>query len=93
MKRYLDSESENNTRSILEEQRDQLLSEATSVVLKQECSAERADCAIRELQRLIQSNSMEIDLTNIGFETSRREQAKLHEELAKREKNTSRNSY
>ena len=47
---------------------------------------ERADCAIRELQRQIQSNRMEIDHTHLGYETSRREQARLHEELAQRER-------
>ena len=52
------SESESDTRLILEEQRDQLLSEAKSEVLKQECRAERAHCAIRELQTHIQSNRM-----------------------------------
>ena len=52
------SESENDTRLILEEQRDQLLSEARSEVLKQECRAERAHCAIRELQTHMQSNRM-----------------------------------
>ena len=44
------SEAENDTRLILEEQRNQLLSEAKSEVLKQECKAERADGAICELQ-------------------------------------------
>ena len=34
----------------------------------------------------IQSNRMEIDHTNLGYETSRREQARLHEELAQRER-------
>ena len=45
------SESENDTRSILEEQRDHLLSEARSEVLKQECRADFLECSIRELQR------------------------------------------
>ena len=35
------------------------------------------------LQRQIESNRMEIDHTNYGYETSRREQARLHEELAR----------
>ena len=57
-------------------------------MLKQECTAERADCAIRELQRQIQSNRVEIDHTDLGYETSRREQARLHEELGKREEHS-----
>ena len=44
----------------------------------QECRAERADCATRELQSQIQSNRMEIDHTNFGYG--------LHEELAQRER-------
>ena len=84
--KHPDTESENAARLALEAQRDHLLAEAKSEVLKQECRAERAECAIRELQRQIQSNRMEIDHTNLGYETSRREQARLHEELAKRER-------
>ena len=55
------SESENDTRSILEEQRDHLLSEGRTEVLKQECRADFLDCSIRELQRQIHSSRMEID--------------------------------
>ena len=54
------SELENDTRVILEEQRDQLLSEARSEVLKQECRADFLDCSIRELRRQILSSRMEI---------------------------------
>ena len=86
MNHYPDSQSENDTRSILEEQRDHLLSEARSEVLEQECRADFLDCSIRGLQRQIHSSRMEIDHTNLGYETSRREQARLHEELAQRER-------
>ena len=72
------SGSERNLRSILEEQRQQLLSEAHSEILNQECRAEKADAVIRELQRQIQSNRMEIGHT---YEESRRERAQLYEEL------------
>ena len=77
------SESENDTKFILEEQRDQLLSEAKSEVRKQECRADFLDCAIRVLQRQIHSSRMEIDHTNLA---PRRELARLHEELAQRER-------
>ena len=80
------SESENDARLVLEEQRDQLLSEARSEVLKQECRADFLDCSIRELQRQMHSSRMEVDHTNLGYETSRREQARLHEELAQRKR-------
>ena len=41
--------------------------------------------SLRELQRQFHSSQMEIDHTNLGYETSRREWARLHEELAQRE--------
>ena len=78
--------SEHRTRILLEEQRDQLLSEAKSEIMKQECRVEFADGNIRDLNRRIQSHSMEIDHTNIGYEQARREQARLHEDLAERER-------
>ena len=80
------SESENAKRLALEEQRDHLLAEANSEVLKQECGADFLDCSIRELRRPIHSSRMEIDHTNLGCETSRRAQARLHEEVAQRER-------
>ena len=45
------SESEKDTRFILEGQRDKLLQDVKSEVLKQECKGEMADGAILELQR------------------------------------------
>ena len=60
-------ESENATIPALQEQRNYLLAEAKSEVLKQR--ADFLDCSIRELQRQIHS-SMEIDHTNLGDETS-----------------------
>ena len=80
------SESENDTRLILEQERDHPLSEVRSEVLKQENRADFLDCAIRELRRQIHSSRMETDHTNLGYETSRREQARLHEESAQRGK-------
>ena len=79
------SGSENAARLALEEQRDHPLAEAKSEVLKQECRADFLDCSIRELQRQIHSSRTEIDHTNLVHETSRREKARLHEELAQRE--------
>ena len=85
MKHHPDSDSENDTRSILEEQGDHLFSEDRSEVLKQEFGADFLDCSIRELQRQTHSSRMEIDHTNFGYETSQREKVKLHEEVAQRE--------
>ena len=58
------SEADKDLRLVLEEQRNQSLSEAKSELLKQECRAERADAIIRELQRQVQSDRMEIGNTN-----------------------------
>ena len=79
------------TRLILGEQRDHLLAEARSEVLQQECRADFLDCSIRELQRKIHFSRTKIDHTNLGYETSRREQARLHEYW--RSESTPRNSY
>ena len=74
------SESENAAILALEEQINHLLAEAKSEVL-QDCRADFLVCSIREFQRQIHSNPFEIDKAN-GYEESRREQARLHEELA-----------
>ena len=50
------SESDSDTRLILEEQGDQLPSEAKSEVLKQRCRADLLDCSTCELQRQIHSS-------------------------------------
>ena len=63
-----------------------MLSEAKTEVMKQECRADFADRNIREFHKQIQSHRMEIDHTNVGDEQSRREQARLREELAERER-------
>ena len=80
------SESEDEAKLFLEEQRNQLLSQAKTEIMKQECRADFAQCSIRKLKRPIQSNRMEIDHTNLGYEQSRREQVRLHEEFAQRER-------
>ena len=78
------SGSENGARLALEEQRDHLLAEAKSEVLKQECRADFLDCSFRELNykfipivwRLIIPIS---DMTHL-------EETRLHEELAQRDR-------
>ena len=50
------SESERDIIRILEEQRQQPLSEAHTEILKQECRAEKAEAHIRELQQQIHSS-------------------------------------
>ena len=62
-----------------------MLAEAKYEVRKQECRAEFLDRSVRDLQRQLASNRLEIYCTNQGHEESRKEQARLHEELAQRE--------
>ena len=68
------SESENETKRQRPEEQ------------KQDCRAEFLDCSILEFHREIHSRRMEADHVNLGYETSRREQARLHEESAQRER-------
>ena len=53
---------------------------------KQGCRADFLDSSVRDLQRKLDSNRVEIHCTNQGYEESRKEQARLHEELAQRER-------
>ena len=73
-------------RTVVEEQRDHLLAEVKSEILKQECKVDTLNTCIREFQRQAHPNRLEMDHVNHGYEESRREQARLHEELAQREK-------
>ena len=80
------SDPKEAARSVLEEQRDHLLTEAKSETLEQECKVDTLNSCIREFQRQAHSNRLEMDNVNYGYEEHRREQARLHEELAQREK-------
>ena len=55
---------------------------------KQECRADFLDSSFRDLQRerQLDANRLEICCANQGFEEPRKEQARLHEELAQRER-------
>ena len=64
------SEAEFHTGLLLEEQRIQIFSEAKSGRNMQESRSERADCAIRELNRQIQSHRMDIYHADQGYATS-----------------------
>ena len=63
-----------------------MLAEAKSEILKQECKVDSLNACVRELQRQAHSRRMELDSANCGYEECRREQARLHEELALRGK-------
>ena len=79
------SDLEEAARTVLEEQRDHPLAEAKSEILKQECKVDTLNTCIREFQRRAHSHRLELDNVHCGYEKSRREQARLHEELAQRE--------
>ena len=53
---------------------------------KKECRADFVDSSVRDLQRQLDSNRLEIYCTNQSYEESREEQARLHEEFAQRER-------
>ena len=80
------SDPQEAARTVLEEQRDHQLAAANSEILKQECKLDSLNACIRELQRQAHSNRLELDCVNCGYKESRREQARLHQELAQREK-------
>ena len=63
-----------------------MLAEAKSEVRKQECRAHFLDSSVRDFQRQLDSNRLEIYCTNQGHEESRKGQVRLHEELAERER-------
>ena len=58
----------------LEEQRDHLLAEAKSEILKQECKVDTLNTCMREFQRQVHSNRLEMDYVNCRYEESRRKQ-------------------
>ena len=86
------SDPEDSMKSFLEEHKDYMLAEAKSEVRKQEWRADVLDSSVRDLQRQLDSNRLEINCTNQGYEEYRKEQARLHEELSLARKSTSRNS-
>ena len=79
------SDPEEAARTVLEEHRDHPLAETKSEILKQECKVDTLNTCIREFQRQAHSHRLELDNVHCGYEKSRREQARLHEELAQRE--------
>ena len=73
-------------RMLLEDQKERFLSEAKSKIVKHECRIELADISIRELNRQIETQRVEIGHTTTGYSQSSREHSLLHEELAVRER-------
>ena len=73
-------------KSFLEEHKDYMLPEAKTEVRKQECRADFLGSSVRDFQRQLDSNHLEIYCINQGCEESRKEQGRLHDELAQRER-------
>ena len=80
------SDPEEAARLVLEEQRDHLLAEGKSEILKQECKVDTLDTCIREFQRQAHSNRLEMDNVHYGYEESRREQTEVSQSSKKRAK-------
>ena len=72
-KRKSSQELDNDRITMLrDDQKERLLSEARSEVLKHECRADLANSNIRELNRQVESQRMIIGHTLSGYEQSRR---------------------
>ena len=76
----------NSAKSLLDGNTDHLLAEAKSELIKQECKVDSFNTRMRELQRRTHSQRLELDDAQFGHEESRREQVRLQEELALRER-------
>ena len=63
-----------------------MLAEAESEVRKHGSRADFLDSSVRDLQRQLESDRLEIYCTNQGYQESRREQDRFHEQLAQRER-------
>ena len=76
----------NSAKSLLDGNRDHVLAEAKSELMKQECKVDSLNTCIRDLQRQAHSQRLEFDDAHFGYEESRRERVRLQEELALRER-------
>ena len=72
--------------SFLDGNRDHLLDEARSELMRQECKVETLNICIGEIQRQTYSQRLELEDVHFGYEESRREQCRLQEELVMKEK-------
>ena len=73
-------------KSILEGHSEHMFAAAKSEIMMQECKVDSLTTCIRELQRQALSQRLELDDVHCGYEDFRREQVRLEEELANREK-------
>ena len=73
-------------KSLLDGNRDHLLAEARSELMKQEKKVESLNTCIVELQRQSHSQRLELEDAHFEYAESRREHVRLQEELVMREK-------
>ena len=73
-------------RSLLEGNKDHLLNQATSNLMKQESQVESLNSCINELQQQAHAQRLELHDAHHGYIESRREQSRRQEELSMKEK-------
>ena len=76
----------NVAKSLLDGNRDHLLAEARSELMKREYKVESLNTCIYELQQQIYAQRLELEDVHLGYVESRRQQARLQEELILKEK-------
>ena len=76
----------NFAKSLLNGNRDHLLTEARSELMKQEYKVESLNTCISELQQQTYCQRLELEDAHLGYVESRREQVRLQEELAMKRK-------
>ena len=57
-------------KSIFEVHREHMLAKAKSAIMKQDCKVDSLNTCIRELQRQVHSQRLELDDVNCGYEES-----------------------
>ena len=82
----------NVVKSLLDGNRDHLLAEARSELMKQEYKVESLNTCISELQQQTYAQRLKLEDTHHGYVESRREQVRLQEELSMMKKSASRHS-
>ena len=78
------SNQANVAKSLLDGNRDHLLTEARSEIMKQEYKADSLNTCISELQRQTHAQRLELEDAHFGYAESRREHVRLHEQLVMR---------
>ena len=76
----------NFAKSLLDGNRDHMLVEARSELMKQECKVDSLNTCIRELQQQTYSQRPELEDAQNGYAESRREQVRPQEEWVMKEK-------